>query len=65
MQTFAAHFNAISGSRWVNGLYKGDRPPKPRPVLAMAAAAVRVHSHIGPFTDIYLGRASSYAMVLW
>ena len=52
MQTFAAYFNAISGSRWVDGLYKEDRPPKPRPVLAMAAAAVRVHSHIGPFTDI-------------
>jgi hypothetical protein len=65
VQTFAVHFNAISGSRWVDGLYEEDQPPKPRGVLAMAAAAVCGHSNDRFFTDTFIGRAYSYVMVYW
>lgn len=54
MQTFAVHFNAISGSKWVDGLYEGDKPPKPRGVLGMATAAVCGYTNVRLVTDEFV-----------
>lgn len=40
IQTLAAHFNAIDGSKWIHGLYEGDTPPTANSALALAVAAV-------------------------
>jgi hypothetical protein len=40
VQTLAAHFNAIEGSNWIEGLYEGETPPLPHAALALAAVAV-------------------------
>jgi hypothetical protein len=55
VQTFAVHFNAISGSKWVDRLYEGDEPLKFREALALATAGVRGYTNIGLFIDIFVG----------
>ncbi|KAI0245668.1 hypothetical protein BJV78DRAFT_1287355 [Lactifluus subvellereus] len=40
IQTFAAHFDAIRGSKWIHGLYEGEKAPNPRPALTLATTGV-------------------------
>ena len=66
MQTFAVHFNAISGSNWVQGLVDEESmAPKPCPTLTLAVAAVSHYSNVGPFTDVSIGGACSSTVVFW
>jgi hypothetical protein len=39
IQTYAAHFNAIQGSKWIKGLNEESSPPKPPLAVATAAAS--------------------------
>jgi len=66
MQTFAVHFNAISGSNQVQGLVDEESTtPKPHPALAIAVAAVSHRSIVGLFTDLSIGGACSSTVVFW
>ena len=49
---FSTHFNAISGSKWVQGLYEGNLPPKPHTALALSVATVSDLLLMGLFSKI-------------
>lgn len=69
VQVFAAHFNVISGSKWINGLYEGSSPPKPRAPLALAAAAVSPNlvtgSNLQVPTNICITTKVERVLTLW
>jgi len=54
VQTFTVHFNAISSSKWVDGLYEGDKVLKPLEALILATAGVCGYLNVKLFTDIFI-----------
>jgi len=54
VQNFNDHFNAFSGSKWVDRLYEGDQPLNFCEVLALETAGVCGYSNVRLFADIFI-----------